>query len=293
MKSSQFEYFAPESVEETVSLLGQHGEEAKILAGGQSLVPLLALRLAIPTVVIDINRVKSLDYVKVEGDVVRVGALARHRTIEKHEELARRCPMIKDAVSLVGHVAIRNRGTVVGSMAHADPSSEWPAIALALDAEIDAVGPNGKRTIPASSFFMSFLMTALEPDEVATEIRFKIPSGRVGSSFVELARRHGDFAVAGAGGLLSVAQDGAIADARVVLIGVGATALRIDEAERALTGKATSKEAYEEAAAAVNDSIDPTGDVHGSSEFRRSIAGVLTRRSLETAAERVEGGDRD
>lgn len=292
MKPSQFEYFAPESVEEAVSLLGQHGDEAKILAGGQSLIPLLALRLAIPAVIIDINRIGSLEYVRVEGDVVRVGALARHRSIEKHEELARRCPMIKDAVSLVGHVAIRNRGTVLGSMAHADPASEWPAIALALDAEIDAVGPNGERTIPASSFFMSFLMTALEPDEMATEIRFKIPTGRVGSSFVELARRHGDFAVAGAGGLLSLAENGSIRDARVVLIGVGGTALRIDEAERALNGKTATKDVYGEAATAVTDAIDPTGDVHGSADFRRSIASVLTRRSLETAAERVEGGDR-
>jgi carbon-monoxide dehydrogenase medium subunit len=292
LKPSQFEYFAPESLEEVVSLLEQYGDEAKILAGGQSLIPLLALRLAIPGVVIDVNRVASLDYIHDEGDVVRVGALTRHRAIEKHSDLAQRCPMISDAVSLVGHVAIRNRGTVGGSMAHADPASEWPAIALALDAEIDAVGPKGKRTIPADAFFLSFLMTALEPDEIATEIRFRIPPGRVGSSFLELARRHGDFAVAGAGGLLGLSDDGSVKDARVVLIGVGATALRIDDAERALTGRPPDKEAFEDALKAVNDAIDPTGDVHGSAEFRRSIAGVLTRRSLQAAADRVEGGDR-
>jgi carbon-monoxide dehydrogenase medium subunit len=292
MKPSQFEYYAPETLDEVVSLLGQYGDEAKILAGGQSLIPLLALRLAAPSVVIDINRVSSLDYIHDNGDDVRVGALARHRAIEKHDDINRRCPMITDAIALVGHVAIRNRGTVVGSMAHADPASEWPAIALALDAEIDAVGPHGTRTIPAESFFLSFLTTVLEPDEIATEIRFKVPSGRVGSSFVELARRHGDFAVAGAGGLVDLGDDGSIRDARVVLIGVGGTALRIEDAESALKGGAPVRETFENASQAVVEGIDPTGDVHGSADFRRSIAGVLTRRALQAAAGRAEGGDR-
>jgi carbon-monoxide dehydrogenase medium subunit len=290
LKPAPFEYFAPESVEEVVSLLFEHGDEAKLLAGGQSLIPLLALRLASPGVLIDLNRVRALDYVDDEGDVLKVGALTRHRTIEKLPGLSERCSMLSDAVELVGHVAIRNRGTVVGSMAHADPAAEWPALALALSAEFDVVGPNGGRTIPADSFFLTYLTTTLEPDEVVTEVRLPIPKG-VGSSFVELARRHGDFAVAGAGAWLRL-SGGAIEDARVVLIGVAATALRVKEVERSLVGQQASPEAFEEAAEVVRAQIEPTPDIHGSSGYRRGIAKVLTRRALHSAAERAGGGAR-
>lgn len=274
-----------------MSLLGQYADDAKILAGGQSLVPLLALRLAIPEVIIDINRVRGLDYLDDNNEVIRVGALTRQRAIEKHERLNARCSMVGEAVGVVGHVAIRNRGTVVGSMAHADPASEWPALALALDAEFDAVGPRGTRTLPAESFFVSYLTNALDPDELATEVRFKIPSGRVGSSFLEVARRHGDFAVAGAGALLSLSANGTIEDARIVLIGVGATALRARETEQLLVGERPNGGLFEEAAQRVTGAIDPTGDIHGSAEYRRSIAGVLTRRALGSAAARAEAGD--
>ena len=290
MKPSQFEYFAPETVEEVISLLEQYGDESKILAGGQSLVPLLALRLAIPDVIIDINRVSSLDYLHDDEDVVRIGALTRHRAIENHEDLVGRCPILGDAVGLIGHVAIRNRGTVVGSMAHADPASEWPALALALDAEFDVIASNGTRTIPADSFFLSYLTTSIEPNELASEVRFKIPSGRVGSSFFELARRHGDFAVAGAGAVISLSSAGTIEEARVVLIGVGATALRISETEQMLVGQRPGADLFEEAAETVRHTIDPSGDIHGSADYRRAIAGVLTQRSLTSAAERAEGG---
>jgi carbon-monoxide dehydrogenase medium subunit len=289
LKPAPFEYFAPESVDEVVALLGEHGDEAKILAGGQSLIPLLALRLAAPAVVIDINRVGSLNYLDDEGGVLKVGALARHREVEKLPNLSDRCAMLADAIAVVGHVAIRNRGTVVGSIAHADPAGEWPAIALAFDAEVDALGPKGRRTISADSFFMTYLTTTLEPDEIVTEVRFRIPTGAVGSSFVELARRHGDFAVAGVGAQIDLSEAGTINDARIVLIGVGDTPLRIGEAEQALMNQQPGPEVFQEAADKVTGLIEPTGDIHGSSEYRRAIAGVLTRRALTQAAGRAKG----
>lgn len=292
MKPAPFEYFAPDSVEEVVSLLSEHGDEGKILAGGQSLIPLLALRLASPTVVIDLNRVAALDHVSHEGGTLRIGALTRHRTIERLPGLAQTCPMLSDAVELVGHVAIRNRGTVVGSMAHADPAAEWPALALALDAEFDVVGPNGSRTIPAESFFVTYLTSALEPEELVTEVRLSLPSSSAASSFVELARRHGDFAVAGAGAMLQL-SGGGIEEARIVLIGVGSTALRVREAEQSLIGRQATPDVFEETAETVRGLIDPTGDIHGSADYRREIAKVLTRRALVSAAARGGGGAHD
>lgn len=291
MKPAPFDYFTPDSTEEVVALLAQHGDEAKLLAGGQSLMPLLALRLATPETIVDLNRVSALDYIDDRGDVLAIGALARQRAVEKLDGIAGRCPMLADAVRLVGHVPIRNRGTVVGSLTHADPAAEWPALALALDAEIDVVGPNGQRTMPASSFFFMYLTTALEPDEVATEVRVHLPQGRVGSSFLELARRHGDFAVVGAGAVVTLSDTSTIDSARVVLIGVGGTPIRVAEAEHVLVGAEPGAEAFDEAAQAVRGGIEPTGDIHGSAEYRRTIAAALTRRALTRAVDRAGRGE--
>jgi aerobic carbon-monoxide dehydrogenase medium subunit len=289
VKPAPFEYFAPTSVEELVSLLEQHGDEAKLLAGGQSLIALLALRLATPSVVIDLNRVAGLDYLSEDGDAITVGALARHRAVEKRFESTDRCPMVSEAVGLIGHVAIRNRGTVVGSVIHADPAAEWPALALALEGECDVVGPQGKRTIPAEELFVTYFTTTLSADEVATELRIKLPPARMGSAFTELSRRHGDFAIAGAGAVLGLDSLGRVDDARIVLIGVADTAMRIGQAEAVLVGREPSSEGLAEAAEVVGKSIDPAGDVHGSSEFRKHVTKVLTRRALETAAGRARG----
>lgn len=290
MKPAPFDYYSPDSVDEVVSLLAEHGDEAKVLAGGQSLIPLLAFRLASPSVIVDLNRVTGADHLETSGDVWRLGALTRHRAVEKLPDLASRCSMISDAIGLIGHVAIRNRGTVVGSMVHADPAAEWPAIALALDAELDAVGPNGKRTIPADSFFLTYLTSTVEPDEMVTELRLRIPTGTVGSSFLELARRHGDFAIAGVGALLKLSRSGTIEDARITLMGVAPTAVRVAEAEQALVGHQPGEEAFVGAAETVGRSIDPSGDIHGSAEYRRGITKVLTRRALASAADRAKGG---
>jgi aerobic carbon-monoxide dehydrogenase medium subunit len=290
LKPGRFEYHAPDTLDEVVALLGERGDEAKVLAGGQSLIPLLALRLAAPSVVVDINRVEELDYLTDNDNQLKIGALTRHRAIERLDGLLDRCAMVGDAIQLVGHVAIRNRGTVLGSIAHADPAAEWPALALALDAEFDVRGPQGVRTIPADSFFVSFLTTTLQPDEVVTEMRCRTPEGTTGSSFLELSRRHGDFAVAGVGAVIGSSARGEISDARIVLIGVGETAVRAREAEQALVGAEPGTGAFEEAADIVARSIEPSGDVHGSSEYRRAVSRVLTRRALASAANRTNGG---
>lgn len=291
MKPAPFEYAAPTSVEEAVGLLQQHGDEAKVLAGGQSLVPLLAFRLAAPSVLVDLNGVRELEYVRLEGDTLVLGALARHRSVEELGELATRCPMLAEGVGVIGHVAIRNRGTVGGSLAHADPAAEWPSLTLALDGEIDVVGSSGTRTVPASGFFESYFTTVLAPDELVREVRLHLPNGgRTGSTYLELARRHGDFALAGVGALLTLDGGGIIADARVVLIGVRDTAVRSAAAEGVLRGSAPSEELFAGAAAAVQDEIDPVSDVHGSSGYRRHLAEVLVRRALGRARERAEAG---
>lgn len=290
MKPASFEYAAPESLEEAVSLLAGYGDDAKVIAGGQSLVPLLAFRLATPGVLIDLNGIEELSYLRLEGSALVIGALARHREVEQLDELATRCPLVVEGVSVIGHVAIRNRGTVVGSIAHADPAAEWPSLALALDGEIEAVGPGGTRTIPAGEFFESYFTTALAPEEIVKEVRLRLPGGaRVGSTFLELARRHGDFALAGAGAVVALGEDGAISDARVTLVGVGETAVRSLSAEGVLRGDPPGEELFAEAAEAANADIEPVSDVHGSSEFRRHIAKVILRRALRRASERAAG----
>jgi carbon-monoxide dehydrogenase medium subunit len=290
VKPAAFEYAAPQSLEEAVGLLAQHGDDAKVLAGGQSLVPLLAFRLAAPGVLIDLNGVSELAYLRQEADTVAIGALTRHRDVEKAGGLRDRCAMLAEGVSLIGHVAIRNRGTVGGSVAHADPAAEWPSLVLALDGEIDAVGPSGARTLEASAFFETYFTTVLQPDEIVREIRLRLPAGRVGSTYTELARRSGDFAIAGVGAVIVLGDDGEVADARVVLIGVRDTAVRAAAAEAVLRGSKATDEVFAEAAEAIEGEIDPVSDLHGSSDYRRHVAKVLVRRALATAHDRAAGG---
>ena len=290
MKPAPFEYAAPETLEEALALLAEHGDEAKVIAGGQSLVPLLALRLAAPTVLVDLNRVGGLSHLRLDGDTLVAGALVRHRDVESLPGLAERCALLSDGVGLIGHVAIRNRGTVGGSLAHADPAAEWPSLLLALDGEVDARGPGGSRTIPAAGFFDTYFTTALRPDEVLTEVRLRLPGGRVGSAYLELARRHGDFAIAGAGAILGLGEDGRVLDGRVVLIGVRDTAVRSAGAEAVLRAGEPGDELFAEAAEAIDGEIDPVSDLHGSSDYRRKVAKVLVRRALARALERVPGG---
>jgi len=290
VKPPPFEYLAPRSLDEAVAALAEHGDEAKAMAGGQSLVPLLAFRLARPSVVVDLNGIPGLDGARLDGETLELGALTRQRDVERLAGLRQRCPMVVEAVEQVGHVAIRNRGTVGGSLAHADPAAEWTALALALDAELDLTGPSGTRTVPAREFLVSTFLTVLEPDELVTGVRLHVPNGRSGSCFTELSRRHGDFALAGVGALVTLDEGGIVTDARLALIGVGETAVRAEAAEQALRGHPPTAEVLAEAARAVEGELDPNSDIHASADYRRHVAGVLVRRALETAAARARGG---
>ena len=293
MKPPPFDYLAPASLEEAVAALAENGDEAKVIAGGQSLVPLLAFRLARPSLLVDINRVPGLDGVELENGTLTVGALARERDVELTPGLRERCPMVVDAIEQIGHVAIRNRGTVGGSLAHADPAAEWTALALALDGEVELIGPGGVRTMPASDFLVSYFTTALAADEILTRVRLRIPDGRSGSCFLELARRHGDFAIVGVGALVTLDADGSIADGRLGLIGVGQTAVRATEAEAVLRGERPTAQRFAEAAKAAASDLHPNGDIHASADYRRHVADVLVRRALDTALERAIGGGRN
>jgi carbon-monoxide dehydrogenase medium subunit len=288
MKPAPFEYLAPRSIEEAVHALAEHGEEAKVLAGGQSLVPMMNFRLASPAVLIDLNGVTELEYAREDGDTLVLGALARHRDVQDLASVRQRCAMVAEGVDLIGHQAIRNRGTVGGSLAHADPAAEWPALLASLDGEVDAVGPNGRRTIAAAELFVTYFTTALEPDEIVVEARLPlVAGGRVGSTFVEFAQRHGDFALAGVGALVKMTDESTIAEARITLIGVRDVPVRARAAEAELVGARPDDGVIEEAARAIQDEIDPVSDLHGSADYRRHVAEVLTRRALAIAVARA------
>jgi len=287
MKPPPFEYAAPSTVEEAVSLLVQHDGEAKVLAGGQSLMPLLNMRFARPAAVIDLRRVAGLTDIREEGGALVIGAMVTKRAIERSTVVANRQPLLHAATRWIAHPQIRNRGTVGGSMAQADPAAEYPAVAIALDMELDMVGPGGSRRIPAADFFVTYLTTALEENEVLTAIRVPVfPSG-TGWSIQEVSRRHGDFAMVGAITTLRL-DGGRVADPRIVLFGVGATPLRARGAEETLAGSEPSEDAFAAAGAAVAAEIEePLSDVHASADYRRHLARVLTQRALAEAARRA------
>jgi carbon-monoxide dehydrogenase medium subunit len=284
LKPPPFEYFAPQTLEEALSLLAEHGEDAKVLAGGQSLVPLLALRLARPSALIDLGRVPGMDQIRRDDGHVVVGAMARERAAERSGVVASGIPLLAEALPLIGHVAIRNRGTIGGSAAHADPAAEIPAVAVALEAEIVAASAaKGERTIPATDFFQGFFTTALEPDEVLTEVRFPVMPAGTGVAFEEAARRHGDFAMVGAA--VVVRLEGAkLSDVRLALTGVSDTPLRCRAAEQTLIGSDCTPEAVDQAIAEATASLTPPSDLHGTSNYRRHLAGVLLRRAIARAA---------
>jgi CO/xanthine dehydrogenase FAD-binding subunit len=288
MKPAPFEYYAPTSVDETIGLLGNFGDEAKLLAGGQSLVPLLALRLAQPTVLIDLNGVHELDYIRESADALTIGAMTRHRALERSSPARSRCPMLPAALEWIGHPQIRNRGTIGGSLAHADPAAELPALAAALDATFTIVSAGGsKRTVTSNEFFVTYLTTALGPDELLTEVTFPVLSTGTGWAFTEVARRHGDFALVGVAAIISLDGAGACTAARIALFGVGETPVRASNAEQALLHRKVDEQAIADAAAEVVNNIDPPGDIHASAAYRRYVATNLVRSALTEATGRV------
>ncbi|MEE8474759.1 MAG: xanthine dehydrogenase family protein subunit M [Myxococcota bacterium] len=289
MKPAPFEYAAPSSLDEAISLLQQHGDEdVKLLAGGQSLVPLLSMRMARPELLIDLNPIDELQYIREENGGLAIGAMTRKRAVEESELVRRLQPVLLAATQLVAHPQIRNRGTVGGSMAHADPAAEYPALAIVLGVELRTAGPDGERRIAAEDFFQSYLTTALEPVEVLIEVRVPILAPGTGWSFLEVARRHGDFAMTGAAVTLRLDGRGSISEARIVLFGVGPTAVRIREVEQLVMGEQPSDRLFQEAGRAAGEGLeDPLSDVHASAEFRRQLARVLTARALGEAVERA------
>jgi carbon-monoxide dehydrogenase medium subunit len=283
VKPPPFTYFAPTSLDEALALRAEHADDSVVLAGGQSLVPMLSLRLARPAVVIDLGRVPGLDGISEWDGGIAVGAMARQRAVERSELVQRRAPLVTRALANVGHVTIRNRGTVGGSIAHAHPAGELPGAALALEAQLVARSVRGERTVPARGFFHGFMTTAIEPDEVLVEVRFPGQSEHAGSSFVEVARRHGDFALVGAACAVELDGDGAIGDARLAFIGVGGTVVRADEAEAVLHGRRPERAAFAEAAEQAVAGLEPITDVHASADYRRRVARAVARRALEEA----------
>lgn len=290
MKPASFVYHAPNTIDEAAKILGGDPEDSKLLAGGQSLVPMLNLRVVRVGNLVDINRIPGLNHVRVEPGSVVIGALARHYDVESSKEVRSALPLLSTALSHVAYSQIRNRGTIVGSICHADPAAELPAVWLALGGELTAQSTAGKRTIRPEDFFVSAYTTTLKSNELVTEIRFNRIKGATGWSFDEVNMRHGSFALVGAVTLVML-DGGSVSDARVVSFGAGSKPTRIPAVEKQLIGKrvsAVDDALLDKVAADVSAAVDPTDDVHATVEYRRHVAGVLTRRGLRRALERAQ-----
>jgi carbon-monoxide dehydrogenase medium subunit len=287
MKPSPFRYHAPESLDAAVGVLAGL-DNAKVLAGGQSLMAMLNLRYAMPDDLVDLNRIDGLAGVAEAGDRLRIGAMTRQRALERDPLLFARAPVFREALLQVGHIQTRNRGTIGGSLCHLDPAAELPALCMLYDAGLTARGPGGERRIAMADFPSFYMTPALEPDEILTGIEIAPRAAGSGHAFVEFARRHGDFAIVAVGCLLEPAADGTIARAAVVLGGVGAAPLRLTAAEAALAGQRPDADALA-AAAAGAEGIEAMDDDTYSSDYRRHLARVLTGRALARAAERMQG----
>jgi len=284
LKPPPFEYKDPRSLDETLAVLAENGEDGKVLAGGQSLVPLLNFRLAQPSVIIDVNRVEELSYLRRGDGKLRIGALCRQARLEQSPVAREGWGLLGDALKLVAHPQIRNRGTVGGSAAHADPAAELPVALACLDARFKARSSRGDRVLEARDFFVTHLTTALEPDELLVEVEVPpLPEG-TGHAFEEYSRRHGDFALGGAAVLYTTNGDGSCTDARIALLGAADTPLRATEAEAELKGKQLTEDLAADAARIATRDIEPTGDIHGSGSYRKRLIEAMVRRALLKAA---------
>jgi len=284
MKPPPFDYMDPRSLDEAVGLLAEHGDEGKILAGGQSLVPLLNFRLAQPSVIVDVNRVVELSYLRRSNGRLRIGAMCRQTRLEQSPVAREGWGLLGDALALVAHPQIRNRGTVGGSAAHADPAAELPVAFSALEARFMARSSRGERVLDADEFFVTHLTTALDPDELLVEVEVPPVAQGTGHAFTEYSRRHGDFALGGAAVLYTKNGDGTCTDARIAMLGAADTPLRAREAEAALRGQKLDDDVAAEAAKLAARDIEPTGDIHGSSSYRKRLIEAMVRRALLQAA---------
>jgi aerobic carbon-monoxide dehydrogenase medium subunit len=284
MKLPQLEYQAPATVAETVGLLAEHQDDASLLAGGQSLIPLLALRLARPALLIDINGLDELSGIALTDGQLTIGAVTREYLAEESDVLAASVPLLTAALPLIGHEAIRSRGTIGGSLAHGDPAAELPAVARALDAQFVVRSQSGERVIPAAEWFQGYLATARRPDEILTEVRFPAAQPGTGAAFQEVARRHGDFAIVGLAVALTLTGD-VISDARLAFSGIADVPVRATAAEDLLVGEQPSAQLFAAAAEAATADADPPADLHGSSQYRKKVAATLVRRGLQAATD--------
>ena len=280
MIPSAFDYYAPTSMEEALSLLSTYGQEAKLLAGGQSLVPLMKLRLSKPKVVIDIGRVPQLDRIRLEGSNIAIGAGTTYSQLEGSELLKSSCPLLPQTANLVADVQVRNQGTLGGALAHADPAADLPAAILALDAEVKLVGPGRERWVKAQDFFITMLATALSPEEIITEIRVPVME-RVKTAYLKAAKRAEGFAIVGVAVCLKTDQEGICEDIRIGLTGVTDKAYRADGAEQTIKGKKIDSRLIEEASTRVIDGVDVANDINASVQYRSRLAHVYTARALE------------
>ncbi|MBV9821236.1 MAG: FAD binding domain-containing protein [Actinobacteria bacterium] len=287
MKPPAFSYRRPESLDEALSVLAEAGPDAKVLAGGQSLLPLLSMRLVAPSLLVDVNRIPELDHVRSDADGVRIGALARHSAVLRDAGARDRQPLLAEAVAAVAHPTIRNRGTSVGSLVHADPAAELPAVLCLLGGSVTVASARGRRIVPADDFFLGPLESAVRPGELAVEASFPALGARSGTAFLEVSRRHGDYAVCGVAVLVSLDADLRVASARAGYLSVAPTPLVLDLT--GVVGGLRRNADFADAVAFVRDAVDPEPDIHASAGYRRQLAGVLTGRALRIAARRAAG----
>jgi carbon-monoxide dehydrogenase medium subunit len=293
MKPAPFEYQAPDSLEGALAILAEHGDDAKVLAGGQSLIPAMNFRVAQPAMLVDLNGLSELDYIRrAEDGELQIGAMTRQRSVEREPLVAETDPLLNETMPFIAHPQIRNRGTFGGNMAHADPASELPVIAVARGARMKAASAKGERWIDAKDFFFGMFTTALEPEEILAEIALPPMPARTGWSFMEISRRSGDYAMMGVAALVTLDENDICAEARLVYLNTGDGPMEASEAAQLLQGEKHGEKAIEAAAVkASEDEIDPFGNVHASVEYQRHLARVLTRRALNAAFERTLTSD--
>jgi CO/xanthine dehydrogenase FAD-binding subunit len=290
MKPAPFNYLRPKTTEEALSYLAEYGEDAKVLSGGQSLIPLLNMRLSTPEYLIDLGGINELNYINLENETLSIGALTRHVDVERSSLIKEKCPLLYEAIRFVGHRQIRNRGTVGGSIAHADPSAELPCVLSALRGNIVIVSSEEERVVTPEEFFLTYLLTTIEPNEIIKEIQFPVLSSTCGSAFIEISRTHGDFAMVEVAAVLDLDENDRISFARLAVGGASSVPCVLEEVEEFLIGHSPGEVIFKKAAEMVKGFIEPEGDLHATAEHRSQLSSVLTFRALNIAAERAKRG---
>jgi len=287
MIPAEFDYQAPQTLADAIALLSRHGDDAKLLAGGHSLIPAMKLRLAQPQLLVDIGRIKELSYIRETADRILIGAMTTHYEIESSASLKESCPLLPECAAHIGDVQVRNRGTIGGSIAHSDPAGDWPATVLALRADLVATGPNGERVITADDFFIDLFTTALQPTEILREVRINRLAGKLGQSYKKVRHPASGFAVVGVAVSLGLAVDGTCESAGIGITGVDSKAYRASQVEAALLGHKLDEQTIAAAADHACDGIDPNSDLYASADYRRQLARVYTRRAIKAAASKI------